>query len=276
MTKGFLVFAFNNKSINYIEQAKFLSKNVKDKLNLPVSIVTDNSIDLDNCKNCFDKIIKLDYKHKVKNRPYRDGESFESLEFKNYCRSQSYALTPYDETIVIDTDVVLYNDVFKNCFSNVNNLLMYDECFPLSGLKEYQDYKYINDKGIKFYWATVIFFRKCIENEIFFNLVAHVEEYWNHYKNLFGISQTFFRNDFAFSIAIHIINGYKQGSFVNKMPGKLFYITDRESCFKLNDNYATFLIEKEKNNSNLYFANVSNLNVHIMNKFSLERCICGN
>jgi len=41
MTKGILVFAYNNADIDYVKQAAFLAGRSKEFLNLPFSIVTD-------------------------------------------------------------------------------------------------------------------------------------------------------------------------------------------------------------------------------------------
>ena len=87
-----------------------------------------------------------------------------------------------------------------------------------------------------------MFFRKTKENKTFFNLVKHIQENWNHYKTLYQIRQSTFRNDFAFSIAIHIMNGYKQGNFAKPMPGKMFYTTDRDLLVGLDNTKFTFLV----------------------------------
>ena len=51
-----------------------------------------------------------------------------------------------------------------------------------------------------------------------------------------------------FSIAIHIMNGYQDGNFANKMPGKLFYTMDKDICWEISDNEITFLLEKQQYN----------------------------
>ena len=40
MSKGVVLFAFNNKAINYVEQAEFCAKKIIKHLQLPVTIVT--------------------------------------------------------------------------------------------------------------------------------------------------------------------------------------------------------------------------------------------
>ena len=46
MTRGVLLFASNNKSIDYVKQAAFLAKRIRKYMNLPTSVVTSTDIKL--------------------------------------------------------------------------------------------------------------------------------------------------------------------------------------------------------------------------------------
>ena len=48
--KGVLIFARNNAQIDYIKQAHFLAKRIKEYLDLPTTIVTDS---IDYIKNTY-------------------------------------------------------------------------------------------------------------------------------------------------------------------------------------------------------------------------------
>jgi hypothetical protein len=275
MSQGVVLIARNNKEIDYVKQAAFLAARIEKYLGLPTTLITDNVEYLDKHKltSYFDKIISLDSINPYTIKKYRDGLIYQnSLDFKNTDRSDVYRLTPYTETLLLDTDLIVSDDTFKNCFEQSSDLLMYSDAFELSGWRDTSEFKFITDTGPKFYWATAIFFRKTEENEIFFNLVKHIQENWAHYKKLYQITSTIFRNDFAFSIAAHIMNGYTSNNFVKKMPGTLYYTTDRDDLVKLNDDSFLFLIEKE-NQSEQFLARVNSKTVHVMNKYSLGRII---
>ena len=128
MSKGVLLFAFNNESINYIKQAIFCAERVKKYLDLPVSVVTDFKLSDSETKH-FDKIISLD-SNKTNKKAYRDGSlSKRVLSFNNFGRESSYDLSPYDETIVMDTDYIVANEKLLNCFIQQKDLLLYkDAC----------------------------------------------------------------------------------------------------------------------------------------------------
>ena len=42
LTKGALIFAFNNEHIDYIAMAGWNAENIRKHLNLPVAVVTDD------------------------------------------------------------------------------------------------------------------------------------------------------------------------------------------------------------------------------------------
>jgi hypothetical protein len=126
---------------------------------------------------------------------------------------------------------------------------------------------------VDFYWATVIFFRKSQENKIFFDLVQHIQDNWQHYNNIFQINSPYFRNDYAFSIAIHIMNGYQSGDFVKSPPGKLYFSSDKCVLWEIKDDSVLVLLEKPLYTGEYTPIRLKNSNFHFMNKFSLNRCI---
>ena len=276
---GILLFANNNEKIDYLKQAYFLAKKVKYYLNLPTTVVTDSVKYLkDQYRDAdvvFDKIVEVswsDENYFYKN--YRDGTLTKiKLQFKNQLRSKAYDISPYNETLLLDTDIILCNNQYIQCFLQNNNFLIYHNACDLSLFRKSNEFTYINDIGVKFYWATAVFFRKSKENKIFFNLLQHIQENWNHYRSIFQINQSYFRNDHAFSIAIHIMNGYTEGDFAKSMPGKLYYTTDKDICYDIKDEKITFLLEKEDYLGEYTLAVTNGLSIHVMNKFSLNRCI---
>lgn len=275
MTQGVVLIARNNKEIDYIAQAVFLAKRIRKYLDLPTALVTDNADYLEKNYDAtvFDTVVEVNNDSNFTKKTYRDGVLYRnSLEFKNTNRSSIYDLTPYDETLVIDTDLIIADSVLKNCFTQSSDLLMYSNGFEVSGWRDVSEFDYISDTGPKFYWATAVFFRKTESTQTYFNLIKHIQENWNHYKKLYQIASPVFRNDFAFSIAVHIMNGYTSGDFVKEMPGTLYYTTDKDELVSLTDDEFLFLIEKE--NETAHFpANVKGKTVHVMNKYSLGRII---
>jgi hypothetical protein len=273
-TKGVLVFAKNNDKIDYVKQSYYLAKRIKQYLNVPVSIVTDAKLYVAEAfdDGTFDQVIPVKYVKSINPRTFKDGTMTEYRDsFKNFQRSKAYEYSPYDETLLMDSDIIICNDRLKNVFTSEEDFLIYKDSVDLATFRDQSEFEYISEASIDFYWATMIFFRKTEENKIFFELVEHVEENYEHYVKVYQLRSKMFRNDFAFSIAIHIMNGFQKGSFAGKMPGKLYHTLDKDILHSINDQTLLFLIEKEKYLGEYTLMKTDSLNVHVMNKFSLMR-----
>ena len=268
MSKGVLVFARNNESIDYVKQARNLALRAREYLDLPTTLVTDVDIN----DPVFHKIIVEDEVYKYTTKGYNNGQAVTTLTFKNSHRSMCYDLSPYDETIVLDSDILICEDSFKDCFSSKKDLLLFRNAYDLGQTRDYSEFDKMTDTSVNFYWATCIFFRKTQENKIFFELIKHIEENYEHYRMLYNIKSQTFRNDFAFSIAVHILNGHQQGDFVGEMPGKLFFTTDKDIVLEYNNDSILFLLEQQ-NTSNMIPLRTKGITVHAMNKFSLEEVL---
>lgn len=281
MSRGVLVFARNNSKVDYVKQAYFLAKRVRKYLDLPTTIVTDSVGYLEreykDHAEVFDTVINL---NKIKRtealttKTFYDGSSRKySLEFKNDARTLAYDLSPYDETLVLDSDIIIQNDNFLNCFGRNLDFQIYSNSVDIAGYRDYSEFTYFKDLGIKFYWATCVYFTKTKQNSIFFNLLKHIQENWKYYNHTYSVDRSTFRNDYAFSIAIHIMNGHNKGNFAQELPGTLFYITDRDVLQTINNDSCLVLVEKKDCLGEYTPVKVKGLNLHAMNKFSLNRCI---
>lgn len=276
-SKGAILIAKNNKHVDYVKQAVFAANRIKTYLNIPTTIITDSKNYLLNNfdSTVFDHIIPLKYEAETGNeRLFFDGANTnKTANFKNSGRAKVYDVSPYDETLLLDTDYIISNDILKNCFTSANDFLIYKDASDLAQVRNEQEFKYISDTGVEFYWATAVFFRKTPTNKIYFNLVDHIEQEWTHYRRVYQIESSMFRNDYAFSIAIHIMNGFQQGNFANAMPGKMWYTTDKDILISIVKDSMTFMVEKEKSFGNYTAITSNNQTVHVMNKFSLGRVI---
>lgn len=277
MTKGALLIARNNDTIDYVKQAVFLANRIKKYLNIPVSIITDSVLYLQDSfpEDTFEKIIKIDYKDDSPNKKsYHDGTLYsQKLNFKNNYRVEAYDLSPYEETLLLDTDYIISNNLLSNCFDSPNDLQMFKKSEDIAKVRDEREFDYISDYSIDFYWATVVFFRKTELNKIYFDLIKHIQENWSHYTTVYQLESSLFRNDFAFSIAGHIMNGFSRGSFIAELPGKHLYTIDRDILWKLEDNKFIFLVEKENYRGEYTAISIKDQSVHVMNKFSLNRII---
>jgi hypothetical protein len=275
MTRGVLIFAQNNAEIDYAKISLFAAKRVKEYLGVPVSLVTDSASWLKqsqpDAEQVFDQIIEI-WTETHQTKKFYDGSlAVKTLTWKNLSRVDCCFLSPYDETLVIDSDFIISSPTLKNIWDNQNDFLIYKDSFDLANWRDDRSFRYLNQHSIPFYWATAFYFKKTAATWAFFDLIKNIKLNWNYYRLLYNIDSTVFRNDFAFSIAIHMMGE----DFATPLPGKMNYILDRDILLEIDNAKLKFLVEKKNYNGEYTAIKTSNLDVHVMNKFSLTRCIDG-
>lgn len=277
MSNGALIFAHNNTGIDYTKLAVYCAIRVKKFLGIPVSIVTDNPKWLlaSYPNHPFDQVIEVQPEASTQKIFYDGSLSSKKLEWKNVTRNRAYELSPYDTTLVLDSDYILNSDVLKIAFDKDDIFQIYQSSFDLAGWRDTSSYQRINAYSIPFYWATVFVFKKDPVTETFFDLITYIKQNWIYFKVLYSIDSINFRNDFAFSIAIHIMNGKTLGDFATPLPGTMSYIQDRDIVLNIDDDTVKFLVEKKDHLGEYIAGKVSNIDVHVMNKSSLTRVIDG-
>jgi hypothetical protein len=274
MTQGVLIFAQNNIEVDYAKISLFAAKRAKQYLNVPVTLVTDSREWLlksqPSAEKIFDNFIDV-YSDTEQTKKFYDGAlSSRVLTWKNLSRSDCYELSPYDETLVIDSDYIISSNNLSKIWNNSQDFLIYKDSFDLAQWRDTRSFNQLNQYSIPFYWATAFYFKKSKENQSFFDIVKHIKKNWSYYKALYTIDSSVFRNDFAFSIAIHMMGGK---NFATPLPGKMNYILDRDILIDINQEHLKFLVEKNSYVGEYTAAKTTGLDVHVMNKYSLTRCI---
>ena len=278
MTTGAVIFAQNNASLDYIKLAVFSARQVVKHLDIPVSIVTDSPgwLETGYPDHPFEHVVAVDFKDTTQLKAFNDGAlSLKKLEWKNFIRDQVYDLSPYDRTLVIDSDYIINSDILKPALDNQYDFQIYKQSMDLADWRPTAEFTRINQYSIPFYWGTTFIFEKNDITKALFDLIAYIKSNWLYFRNLYSIESTTFRNDFAFSIAIHIMNGKTSGGFAIELPGKMIYTKDKDFLISMEDTSMQFLIEKKDYHGEYILAKTQGLDVHVMNKLSLSRFIDG-
>jgi hypothetical protein len=99
VSKGFLVLAQNTDTVDYIQQAYALALSIKFSQTTvsSISLVTNDTVP-EAYKYIFDNIIPIPW--------YKEGTRYQAEN-----RWKLYHITPYDETIVLDTDMLMLEDI---------------------------------------------------------------------------------------------------------------------------------------------------------------------
>lgn len=268
MNKGILIFAENNERIDYGLQATIAAKLANTHMQVPVTLIANKeTIESTDC-SCFESVIEIEKSHLVSNRQYRDGKSHkESLTWRNSARNLAFELTPYDETIVIDSDYLIQDNSLNNLWGSSNIHMNKDICMP-SGQPTPRDDLFINDKTLRMFWATVFYFQKNELSEHFFTILNEIKKNYEVFRKMFGFSGKLYRNDYAFTIAAHLSSNQEPTSIVQPLP-----VEKTMTCYDYDD-----LIDIEFGSISVLSYNLKSFketkignNIHFMNKFAIQR-----
>lgn len=277
MKKGVVIYAHNNRSVDYALMAIISGGLAKKNLKVPVSLITDPSTVewmreskvLEKATEVFENIIIVDRPESDNIRKLNDGEHVSVVPFLNSNRSSVWDLTPYDRTLLIDSDYLIMSTTLNEFWDLEDDVLIgesINDIYDNSRLG-YHD-KYISDVGVKLYWATTVMFTKNDAAKTFFDTVNFIKDNYTHYADVFRFDSRQFRNDIAFSVAKHIVDGYEEIK-AGLLPPVLTML-DNDILHDIENNKLILLVAP-KLDSNYCAASVSNVDLHVMNKQSIQR-----
>lgn len=266
MSDGVLIFAFDNEKVDYVTLADFAAARVKSILGLQTALVTDNS----NRKvSNFDHVISVyDYESEThpNQRVYQDFDH-KVLSFKNFTRTQAFKRSPFDRTILLDADYLVNSKHLLKAFEMKQPYLISKDILTLTGKPVTPNLGLVNFGGIPTYWATAVYFDKSRESARLFETVEYVKENWPFYSARHKFPNQMYRNDFAFAVAIHLLNG-RQTFHDRQFPVQYRIALMEDTLGTLHENYFAFYLGREK----VSFVSTG-FDVHVMNKRSLLKCI---
>ena len=248
-SKGVVFFAFNTNDVDYVRIADLSAQLVEQHLNLPITLITDTESDP---KHNYDKIVRIEY---TGNNFRNDHITKETKQWKNHGRYTAYEHSPYDNTLLIDTDYLVLDDSLL-CLMELD----YDyRVMENSNSSAETMPARMGQVSLPYLWATVVMFRKCPRSKMFFDLVGRIQRNWAYYRNLFMVDGTSYRNDYSFAMANIILNGYCSTS-KNIIPWKMFTVV--QEVVRMDTNLKDKIIVR----LNDLAITIPKHNVHIMDK----------
>ena len=261
-TKGVLLFANNNPDFNYVKQATVCATLAKHYLNVPVALIT-NKDELTDDVSIFDHVIDYKSTAEANVRPfYIDGKP-KQIQWHNVDRLMAYDLSPFDETILLDSDYIIQNDVLGEVWGNNNPMLMNTGTRVPAGEQEHVGEKVIADGFPLVHWFTVMYFKKCEEALQWFEFAKFVKENHNFYKKMFRSPYYYYRNDITAAITSHILGGFEDG-YMKPLPVRQINSYPPESILQIG-------IGKIVLSTNEHPVLLKDTNVHVVNKGEIEK-----
>lgn len=172
MSRGIVLVAQNNKESNYLDQAYALALSIKlQSKDTSVCLITDT----DDFKNCYDHTVVL------------KDDLAKNKEWKIQNRYKVFEHTPYDETIVMDVDMLVLNNI-----DHWWEMLSKEDLFFVTDVKTYRGEK-INDQyyrktfienNLPNIYSGVYYFKKNKFVKKFFMLVEDIMKNFDQYNNM--------------------------------------------------------------------------------------------
>jgi hypothetical protein len=277
MSKGVLLFAHNSRDIDYALMAVISGGLAKKNLQVPVSIATDSAtLDwvkqskiYDTFRTIFDQVILTDRPVTDNKRNLYDGKEFKIVPFINANRFSAWDLTPYDRTLLIDVDFLIFSKSLNEYWNIAEDIMISKSINDVCSQQRlgYHD-KYISDTGIHLYWATTVMFTKNKKSKLFFDLVRSIKDNYQIYSDIYRFNSQQYRNDIAFSLAKHILDGFET-RLENSLPPVLTAI-DKDVLFEVKLDNLTILIN-DIHSDGFIASSFKNIDLHVMNKQSIIR-----
>ena len=248
-SKGVVFFAFNTADVDYVRIADLSARLVEQHLNLPITLITDTESDP---QYNYDKIVRVEY---TGNNFRNDHITKETKQWKNHGRYTAYEHSPYDNTLLIDTDYLVLDDSLLRLmeldydYRVMENSNSSAETMPAR----------MGNISLPYLWATVVMFRKCPRSKMFFNLIGRIQRNWGYYKNLYMVDGASYRNDYAFAMANLIMNG-SCSTKNNVIPWKMFTVV--QEVVRIDTNLKNKLIVRLMDLA----LTIPKHNIHIMDK----------
>lgn len=253
MSRGVILFAHNNENTDYFRMAVYTAKRIYQYLNLPVSVITDQ--ESMTCTHDFDRVIFQEPDRENKRKKHS---------WINKGRYQAWELTPYTETLLLDTDYMVNSHKLNDVWSYPSDIMCYKSC---KYLLENQESEQISPYSYSTYWATVIKFTQTNKTQQIFSMMKMIQQNYQHYANLHGFVGGTFRNDYALTLALNTVNGHviEQENFI---PGKLLHVNLPIQIQRLDD--AVYKVLHTDRSGKTTYLIVKNLDFHMLSKQNFQ------
>lgn len=198
--QGFFVVAQNSADCDYIRQAYYLAKSIANSQSTVknVSLMT-NDVVPEKYVSAFDKIIKI---------PFEDHALKSDWKVQN--RWKAYHATPYEQTILLDADMLILSDlnyVWKKLQDK--NLYFTSQVKNFRGdiLTDRVYRKTFIENELPNLYSGFCYFKKSNESLEFWKLVELITYNWEKFYGEFSPKnyQKFYSLDVTISIAVKIL-----------------------------------------------------------------------
>lgn len=204
MTRGYIVIAQNNDTVDYLQQAYALALNLKltqstvNNLTVCVDAKTKKKITSKH-REVFDNIIDI---------PWNDDAENEQWKINN--KWKYYYMSPYDETVILDTDMLFPVDV-----SYWWDIMSQQDVWATTNVRTYRGEivtsnfyrKYFVANNLPNVYTAFFYFKKSDLASELFAMIEIVFQHWQRffYKYMPEGKPDWLSGDVAFALAMQLL-----------------------------------------------------------------------
>lgn len=249
MKRGVVLFAHNNGAIDYYKMAVYTAKRVNKFLDLPVTVITDTN-SVSDVSYTFDNTIFVD----------ADTSNMRGNKiWINKGRFRVYDYSPYDETLLLDTDYMINSQQLLATFDYSSDIVCHRDTMTLLNNNPQEHISKISAQSL---WATVIRFRRGDRAKQLFQVMEMIQQNYNHYSLIHRFPYYMYRNDYALTLALRIVNGHYD-NLSDILSWKLLHIDLQTKVYREND---TTYVAIRNNKPRTDWVRLSNRDFHMLNK----------
>ena len=260
MTTGALIFAFNNEKTDYVALAAWSAANIHRHLDIPVAVVTDNEHHA--ALSAFDQII-FSEPTAGGTRNFEDYEA--TVTWHNASRPDAYNLTPWNNTLLLDADYIVASDQLKHTFTNGRELQAHARS---TNARNDNNLDSFGNPAMNMFWATVMQFRKCSQAQYTFDCMNMIKQNWQHYRDIYHIHSSTYRNDYSLSMALNTVNGHVPHNSHNSIVGALINVYPSDTLTEIHQD--CYRIGWTDAHGKKHYVDLANQDLHAMGKRDLE------
>jgi hypothetical protein len=251
MSRGVVLIAHNNEKIDYFSMAVHTAKRVAKYLDLPVTIVTDYSSFYET-SGVFDSVL-----YTVPN----DTNYRKDAKWINKGRHRVYQMSPYDETLLIDTDYLINSRKLLDTFNIESDFVCHNN---VRWLLDGHHQEWLHKSNVPSLWATVVKFNKTKKAEQIFDFMKIIETNYEHYSQIYKFIPHMYRNDYALTIALKTINGHMPPA-EHYFPWNLVHVSNTVKVYRDSDTAYT-LISNDNKTGKSWYLKIKDFDFHMLGK----------
>lgn len=268
MKRGAILFAFNSLKYDYFSMAEFTAKRISYFLNLPVTVVTDEN-SLPNVPTFnFDNILVVE-PDKSNNRDWGM--------WINKGRYQAYELSPYDETLLLDVDYVVNSNKLLKVFDICTDIMCHDNTKFL--MQPNLPQEVLSSYSYNTLWATAVVFKKTNKAKQVFECLEMIQKNFDHYANIHSFVSFTFRNDYALTLALKLVNGHLENK-QDIIPWSLVHVGKNTKVYAntsdiINSEYTIMFDHWKHGKIKKEYMLIKDMDFHMMNKDNFLELVNG-